>query len=183
MAKVMNLEEMLATIGLSRKEEMLCMNSKIAAEKVREFRKRNGYGFVPDEYFLSFKEGVVRTIARGVFEPCVWEMVYNAVRSGNKYTAEHDPLPDADSRVTLRLHAGEKGIIAEIEDEGEGIPERIIDILNKEDYKEDFIYRDEKGKERGCGFHNVKLALKDNHINAVGFNKKRNAIYLMALYR
>ncbi|MDI6722433.1 MAG: hypothetical protein QMD97_02645, partial [Candidatus Aenigmarchaeota archaeon] len=86
------------------------------------------------------------------FEIGVWEMVYNAVRAGNKYPVNSKPLPPQDSHVILRLHHGQKGIVAEVEDHGEGIPGRIIDILKKETYNEDFIYRDEKGDERGRGF-------------------------------
>lgn len=181
MANILKLEDMLEQAEAFRKETLI-MSSKRATERIAEYGKKNGWGFVPDEYFLKFKEGIVRSIARGVFEPCVWEMVYNAVRSGNKYPTDKIPLPHHDSHVILRLHRGNKGIVAEIEDQGDGIPERIIEILNKENYHEDFIYR--KGKdERGRGFHGLKLALNAGKINAAGFNEKRNAIYLMALYR
>ncbi|MFA5888528.1 MAG: ATP-binding protein [Candidatus Nanoarchaeia archaeon] len=181
MANILKLEEMLEQTEAFRKETLI-MSSKRATQKIAEFAKKNGWGFVPDEYFFGFAGNIRRCITRGVFEPCVWEMIYNAVRSGNEYPANSIPLPHHDSHVILRLHQGKKGIIAEIEDQGKGIPERIIEILNKENYHEDFIYR--KGKdERGRGFHSLKLALEDKNVDAVGFNEKRNAIYLMALYK
>ena len=182
MANILNLEDMLEHTEAFIKETLI-MSSKRATEKIAEYAKKNGWGFVPDEYFFGFTGNIRRCISRGVFEPCVWEMIYNAVRSGNEYPTDSIPLPHHDSHIILRLHKGNKGIVAEIEDQGKGIPERIIEILNKENYNEEFIYRDEKNKERGCGFHGLKLALKDKNVNAVGFNEKRNAIYLMALYR
>lgn len=188
MAKLMKLEEMLEAIGPSEKET-LCMSSKKAIEKIEEFSKKNGWGFVPDEYFLKFRKGIVRSIARGVFEPCVWEMVYNAVIAGNKYPIPPKkngkltaPYPHHDSHVILRLHHGERGIIAEIEDQGEGIPQKLIDMLDTARY-DDFYYKDEDGTLRGCGFAGLKMGLDSNNLNAVGFNERRNAIYLMALYR
>ncbi|MDD4878458.1 MAG: ATP-binding protein [Candidatus Nanoarchaeia archaeon] len=165
MAKIMKLEDMLGAIGDSFKETRLIPAGEIAYKYLLP-KQENQFRFyiLPEEVISK-----LRWNKKNFVDFSVYEFLLNAAEHGN----------DFKGIVKLRLHSGQKGIVVEVEDEGEGMPEKIVDILKKDVYKREFLYN--KGK-KGHGFDYARDYLDKGILDGIGFNEKRNAIYLMALY-
>ena len=166
MANILNLEEMLEAIGPSWKETWL-IPPVILYYKYLNPKIANQFWFhiLPKEEISKLEWN-----KKNFFDFLVYETLMNAVEHGNKNKGT----------VTLRIHSGEKGLLVEVEDKGKGIPERIIDIFKKDAYNREFLYN---GGEEGLGFHHIRDYLDKRILDGIGFNEKRNAIYLMALYK
>ncbi|MBU2638938.1 MAG: ATP-binding protein [Nanoarchaeota archaeon] len=162
MVNTLKLEEMLEWIGPFSSEETV-MTTEEAIAKMEQSR----HSFVPMEYLKKSKS----CIKPSDFPYVVWECVNNAANRGNK--------GNLDLPLTLIVHKGEQGIVVEIEDSGEGIPQEQIEKLLSDNPSTDCLY--DEGK-RGMGFYTLRTRLDTKTVNAIGFNEKRNAIYLMALF-
>lgn len=165
MANIMKLEEMLEAIGPSWKETRLITSGKLI-DKYLMPKQANQFWFhiIPEEDISKLGWN-----KKNFFDFTVYEALLNAVEHGNKYKGI----------VRLRLHRGEKGLLVEVEDEGEGVPQKIVDILKKEAYNREFLFNSE---EEGLGFHHARDYLDKGIVDGIGFNEKRNAVYLMALF-
>jgi len=163
MANIMKLEEMLGWIGPFSTEEAVMTTAEAIAKM-----KQSRYSFVPMEYLKKSKS----CIKPSDFPYVVWECVNNAANRGNK--GKNLPL-------AVRVHRGKQGIVVEIEDSGDGIPAEQIEKLTGDNPNTDCLYEAD-GTQRGMGFYTLKTRLDTKTVNAIGFNEKRNAIYLMALF-
>lgn len=164
MNKVKTLNEMLEAIGSSWKETRF-IACKHLCEKYLLPKQANQFWFhiLPEEDISKLKWN-----KKNYFDFTVYEMLLNAAEHGNKFKGI----------VRMRIHRGEKGLLVEIEDNGNGIPQKIADILGKETYNRDFLYNSEEG----LGFHHARDYLDKKIVDGIGFNEKRNAVYLMALF-
>ncbi len=165
MANIMKLEEMLEQIKPVRLDRIL-MSTRSAYERVRK-RSNDQFScyFLPEEYADAFEWRKKHFI-----DTAIYECIFNAVRAGNRYKS---------GCIALRLHKGERGIVVEVEDNGEGIPEEIIRKLQQEQDCSSFLYGNGN---RGRGFHQLRQWLDEGVLDGIGFNEKRNAVYLMALF-
>ena len=83
--------------------------------------------FFQKEYLQFFSE---RRFAEN-YRQSVREMVINACEHGNRF--------DSSKQVTVTYFIGKKGILAEITDEGEGIPIGPSQRIKKRNYYEKFL--------------------------------------------
>lgn len=162
MVNVLGLEEMLDWIGPSVAEETV-MTTEDAYRRMEQGK----YTFLPTEY-LSKARSILKP---SDFPNVVWECINNAANRGNKGKKE---LP-----ITVKVHRGELGIVVEVQDSGDGIPAEQIEKLLRDGPNKDCLYQNGR---RGMGFYTLRTRLETNIVNAIGFNEKRNAIYLMALF-
>ena len=110
--------------------------------------------FQSEEQFLE----VHRTLA---------ELVINAFRHGNR--------SDTSKSFHFNIYYGRNGLIIELRDEGAGIPEDFIRMVQQRE----FPYN--KNREGHKGLLNLVNGLKKGHINEIHFSWSRNAIYLLFL--
>ncbi|MFH1636905.1 MAG: ATP-binding protein [Candidatus Woesearchaeota archaeon] len=103
------------------------------------------------------------------FEISIRECIMNAAEHGNHY--------DKNKWIHLNFYVGKKGMVAEIEDEGEGVPEKIIKTFDLNPYNEEFIYM---GGDRGHGFNGLKMRLERGELSGLGIHK--STVYFMALF-
>ncbi|HII15368.1 MAG TPA: sensor histidine kinase [Nanoarchaeota archaeon] len=164
MINVLKLDEMLEWIGPSVTEERT-MTTGEAYRKMEQGK----YAFVPAEYFAGSRHCLKQSEVPAI----VWECVNNAANRGNKGKKK---LP-----IALRIHRGRSGIVVEVEDSGEGIPENDIERLLRDGPNTGCLY-ERNGQQRGLGFYTIRNQLDAKIVNAIGFNDKRNAVYLMALF-
>jgi len=127
-------------------------------------------GFLSKRHYEMFEE----YRAAHALDISIRECILNAAEHGNKLEKE--------KWVSLQIYIGSKGIVAEVEDEGNGIPEHIAKFFEREEYNDELLVYDGEGF-RGCGFHGIRMRIKRKELVAIGFNEKRNTIYLMALFQ